>query len=289
MDIYIAEEAGFCFGVKRALRIINQLYDSGQGIQILGELIHNKNVLKELSDKGIHCIHSLEEIDLNKKLVIRTHGIPLYIENRIKEGNYSYIDATCPLVKKIHNIIRKLNRRDTQVIIIGDEKHPEIIAAKSYATHAIIINSISEALSLASYKHISVVAQTTLNTAFFKQVIPILEKKAEKIEIFNTICSATKVRQEAVKKLAPGVDFMVVIGGKDSSNTKKLYDIAIKENPNTFHIENSSELNDPEFSGKIESFDNVGITAGASTPPQEIENVKIFFEKYKIEKERKDG
>ncbi len=289
MDIYIAEEAGFCFGVKRALSIINRLHEKREGIEILGELIHNRTVLKELKNKGIHCIHGLDEIDSNKKLVIRTHGIPLDLENQIKEKEINFVDATCPLVKKIHTIIETLNRKDTQIIIIGDEKHPEIVAVRSYAAHAIIIGSIPEALKLGFHKHISVVAQTTLNTAFFEQIISILREKARKVEIFDTICSATKVRQDAVKRLAPKVDFMVVIGGKNSSNTKKLYDIAIQENPNTFHIENSSELNDPSLTGKMESFDSVGVTAGASTPPEEIENVKIFFEKFKIEKERKDG
>ena len=289
MKIFIAEEAGFCFGVKRALRIINQLHERGKGIEILGELIHNRTVLKDLENKGIHCVNSLDEIDSHKQLVIRTHGIPLNLENQIKEEEINFVDASCPLVKKIHTIIERLNRQDTQVIIIGDRKHPEIVAANSYASHAIIINSIPEAQHLGFHQHISVVAQTTLNTAFFEQIISILREKAGEIEIFNTICSATKVRQDAVKRLAPNVDFMVVIGGKNSSNTKKLYEIAINENPNTFHIENSAELNDPALNRKFRSFNSVGITAGASTPPEEIDNVKIFFEKFKIEKERKDG
>ena len=271
------------------MKIINQLHERGKGIEILGELIHNRTVLKELENKGIHCVHSLNDIDSNKKLVIRTHGIPLDLENRIKEDEIKFVDATCPLVKKIHKIIQRLNGQETQVVIIGDPKHPEIIAARSYASHAITINSIPEAQNLGFHEHISVVAQTTLNTAFFEHIISILRDKARKIEIFNTICSATKVRQDAVKRLAPNVDFMVVIGGENSSNTKKLYDIAINENPNTFHIESSSQLDDAELNHKFRSFNSVGITAGASTPPEEIDNVKIFFEKFKIEKERKDG
>lgn len=277
MKIYIAEEAGFCFGVKRALNLINELHGNGQEIQILGPLIHNQVVMKELKDKGIDTIHSEDQWNPSKKMVIRTHGIPLEVENNMKLNNVDYIDATCPLVKNTHNIIKKLNPQKTTIIIIGDQNHPEIIAAKSYAKDVIVINSEEEARNITKRSSISIVAQTTLDSDFFKKITGILIEKAKRVEIFNTICDATIVRQEAIKKLAPSVDFVVVIGGNNSSNTKKLYNISRQKNKNTYYFEKSTDLCDRKFLDKVKKFKSVGITAGASTPYEEIEKVKNCF------------
>ena len=289
MKIYIAEEAGFCFGVKRALEIINRLYKNEESAQIFGELIHNKTVLKDLEKKGINCIHSLDELDTNKKLVIRTHGIPKEVENRLKENNIKYIDATCPLVKKTHKIIENLTKRNTQIIIVGDKTHPEVIATKSYSKNAIIINSIEDAKKVENRDKISVVAQTTLNLDFFKSIISVLLEKAENLEIYNTICIATRLTQKAIDKLAPKVDAVIVIGGKNSSNTKKLFEISLKKNPNTFYLEKAIDLNNPDLISSIKGSDSIGITGGASTPPEEIEKARLFIESYKIEREKKNG
>lgn len=271
------------------MRLINQLHDSGHGIQIYGELIHNQTVLNGLEKKGIPCIHSWDQLTPDKKVVIRTHGIPVKEEDILKARKIEYIDATCPLVKKAHQIIEKLNRQKTQIIIVGDKKHPEILAARSYAGNALVINSVEEAQKTEFRNRISVVAQTTLNIDAFKEIISILVEKTARLEIYNTICSATRVRQEAIRKLAPQVDFVVVIGGKNSSNTRKLYEISKKKNENTFYFERSDELNDPQFKTRIKEFNSVAITAGASTPPEEIEKVKAFFDKTTFAKERKHG
>jgi 4-hydroxy-3-methylbut-2-enyl diphosphate reductase len=289
MKVIVAEEAGFCFGVKRALRLINQLHNSGQGIQIYGELIHNRTVLNNLDKKGIPCIDSLDQLDPAKKVMIRTHGIPLKEEKILQKREIDYVDATCPLVKKTHKIIEKLNRQKTQIVMVGDRKHPEMVAARSYANDALVINSIEEARQIAYRNRISVVTQTTLNMDFFKEIISVLLEKTARLEIYNTVCSATRVRQEAIGKLAPGVDFVVVIGGKNSSNTRKLFEISQKKNKNTFFFERSDELHDPGFLEGIKNFNSVAITAGASTPPEEIEKVKAFFKKTKLEKESKHG
>jgi len=285
MKIYTAEEAGFCFGVKRALKIINRLHESGENIEIYGQLIHNNTVLNNLKKKGINCISNLSELNKKKKLIIRTHGILKNDEDLLKKKNVSYIDATCTLVKKIHRIIEKVNNLGNRILIIGDKNHPEIRAIMSYAKDGVVVNSIKELDILNRHESVSVIAQTTLDSDFFKEMISEIIDRIEHLEIFNTICSATIERQNAVKKLAPKVDFIVVIGGKDSSNTKKLYNISKKVNENTFHIEKSCELEDTEFQNKFMHFNSVGITAGASTPPEEIENVKAFFRNFKIEKE----
>ncbi|MEN8222286.1 MAG: 4-hydroxy-3-methylbut-2-enyl diphosphate reductase [Acidobacteriota bacterium] len=285
MKIYTADEAGFCFGVKRALNIIDRLHESNESIEIYGQLIHNNTVLKNLKEKGIDYIDDLKFQDENRKLIIRTHGILRSDEEFLKKKKISYVDATCPLVKKIHRIIEQVNGSKNKILIIGNSNHPEIRAISSYAKNGLIVNSVEELDALKHTESVSVVAQTTLDSDFFKMMISEIIDRVEHIEIFNTICSATIERQEAVKKIAPMVDFVIVIGGKNSSNTKKLYNISKIINENTFHIEKSSELNDPGLQLKFRGFSSVGITAGASTPPEEIEDVKVFFRNFKTEKE----
>ncbi len=285
MKIYTADEAGFCFGVKRALNIIDRLHESNESIEIYGQLIHNNTVLNNLKKKGINYIDDLKCINRKKKLIIRTHGILKSDEELLKEKDIFYVDATYPLVKKIHRIIEKINLSKNKILIIGNRDHPEIMAIRSYAENSLVVNTIEELSVLKHEEPVSVVAQTTLDSGFFKMMIFEIISRVEHVEIFNTICSATIERQEAVKKLAPKVDFVIVIGGKNSSNTKKLYDISKKINENTFHIENSRELKDPELKIRFKSFGSVGITAGASTPPEEIEDVKVFFRNFKTEKE----
>jgi len=285
MKIYTAEEAGFCFGVKRALNIIDRLHESNESIEIYGQLIHNNTVLNNLKEKGINYIDDLKNLDRKKKLIIRTHGIQKCDEELLRERDFMYVDATCPLVKKIHRIIEEINKTKNKILIIGNKDHPEIRAIRSYAENGLVVNSVDELNILKHKEPVSVVAQTTLDSGFFKMMISEIIDRVEHVEIFNTICSATIERQEAVKKLAPEVDFIIVIGGKNSSNTKKLYNISKKINENTFHIEKSSELNDSELQNKFRNYNSVGITAGASTPPEEIEDVKVFFRNFKTEKE----
>jgi 4-hydroxy-3-methylbut-2-enyl diphosphate reductase len=293
MKVYIAEEAGFCFGVKRALNIINHWHEKGHEVQVYGQLIHNRSVLDDLKAKGVDYIDSLDQLDPKKTLIIRTHGIPKQVEANLEKNGVKYIDATCPLVKKLQETIAGLNTDspNTQIVIVGDKGHPEIIAAKSYCPDAIVINSEEEAHNMKSSEHIRVVVQTTSDVDFFEHVTSILENKTKNLHIYNTICSATKVRQEAVKKLAAQVDGVIVVGGKNSSNTRKLYNIALKKNNNTFHIEESSELYDAHFTAKLKQFQSVGITAGASTPPEEIKKVEKFLKDFSsnIEKEMSHG
>lgn len=273
--------------------IIYRLNEEKQGIQIYGQLIHNKTALNELNSKGIETIHFLDQLDPGKKLVIRTHGIKKDEEEQLKRKHIDYVDATCPLVKKLHHIIEKLQNKNTQIVIIGDKNHPEVIAAKSYADNVIVIHSEAEAAEIKNVDHLSVLAQTTLDTDHFEKIVSLLAIKAGKLEIYDTICHAAKVRQEAVKKMAPRVDFMVVLGGKHSSNTRKLYDIALSRNKNTFYIEKSGDLNELNMKSAIKNFRSVGLTAGASTPPHEIEETRNILRNINlsisIEKEIKNG
>lgn len=265
------------------MEIIDRLHEEGEDIHVFGQLIHNRTVLDDLKARGIDCIESIDHVDPAKKLIIRTHGIPVEVEENLDRQNTPHVDATCPLVKKLQNEIRKLNGQDTLIVIAGDREHPEIVAARSYAEeqNVVVINSHEEAQRIPFTPNISVVAQTTLDADFFDSILSILETKTGNLTVHNTICRATTVRQEAIKKLAPQVDFVVVVGGKNSSNTKKLYNIALKRNKHSFHIEDSSELHNPSFIRQVADFRSVGITAGASTPPQEIEKIKRFFINFK--------
>lgn len=281
MDIYIAKEAGFCFGVKRALGLIHTMHEEGRSIQIFGELIHNRAVLDDLSAKGIESIDRIDQWDLEKTLVIRTHGIPAQEERRLAETGGSWVDATCPLVKKIHEIVKRINPDEFELVIVGDESHPEVRASRSHSSRAVVVSSEAQAEALEPGVSRAVVAQTTLDGDFFARIVEILKRRSRTLEVYDTICSATRVRQQAVKELAPTVDCLVVVGGRNSSNTMKLVKIARERNPNTVHIESSRELEQVVqeiFSRPVRS---LGITAGASTPPEEIERVKSFFNEIK--------
>jgi 4-hydroxy-3-methylbut-2-enyl diphosphate reductase len=279
MKILVAEEAGFCFGVKRALKLINEYLQKGNKIQTFGPLIHNVPVLNNLAAQGISSVGSVREIAKNKTLCIRTHGIHRDFETYLQKKGITTLDATCPLVKKEQKIIARLHAQKANIVIVGDKNHPEIIAAQSYAGKVTIINSLAQAKALSACKQISVVAQTTLNTEFFKEVVAILMEKAEKLTIFNTICQATKDRQQAVRKLAPKVDAIIVVGSKISSNTKKLFHIAKEKNRNALQIETCADLKKPRTMARMAKFSSIGITAGASTSPEELDCVKNFLQK----------
>jgi 4-hydroxy-3-methylbut-2-enyl diphosphate reductase len=279
MKISVAEQAGFCFGVKRALKLINEYQRQGKKIQTFGPLIHNTPVLNDLAAKGIRHVDRVNDIDADKTLCIRTHGIPRDTELRLRRKGIPTLDATGPLVKKGQKIIERLGRDGDRVLIVGDKDHPEIIAARSYAPKVRIINSLAAARALSHSREIRVVAQTTLDTDFFKQVVAILLDKAETLHVFNTICQATQERQEAVRRLAPKVDAVIVVGSKVSSNTRKLCQIARANNRNVMRVETCADLSGPRTLARLKKFNSIGLSAGASTSPQELDNVKKFLQK----------
>lgn len=279
MKISVAEQAGFCFGVKRALKLINEYHRQNKKIQTFGPLIHNTPVLKDLAARGIGQVSTPAKIDKGKTLCIRTHGIPRDIERRLKRRRVPLLDATCPLVKKGQKIIERLGRGGGRVLIVGDPYHPEIVAARSYARNVKIVDSLAAARSLPRCGEASVVAQTTLDTAFFKEVVAVLMDRCEKLHVFNTVCRATQERQEAVRKLAPQVDAIIVVGSPISSNTKKLFQIARENNRHALQIETCADLRGRRTAARLRKFRSIGVSAGASTSPQELNNVKKFLQK----------
>ena len=274
MKIKLAKSAGFCFGVKRAVDMVYDAIDANKPVYTYGEIIHNEEVVKDLNEKGVHLVKSLEELNSLTKgtIIIRSHGISRAEHELIKEKGFDIIDATCPFVTKIHKIVNEQSSLGRTIIIIGNNTHPEVEGIKGWCnTEAIVIESEEEAINFNgnSDEKYCIVAQTTFNYKKFQDLVEIISKKGYDILALNTICNATEERQGEARELAKESDAMIVIGGKHSSNTQKLYEISKKECPNTFYIQKLVDLDLDRF----KSFRSVGITAGASTPNKIIEEV----------------
>ena len=224
MEVILAKTAGFCFGVKLA---VDCVYDKSKNDKIYtyGPIIHNKNVVKELEKQGVEIIEDLEK-DINGKVIIRSHGVPPKVYELLNKKNLEYIDCTCPFVKKIHRIVDENYKNGKNIIIIGNKNHPEIIGINGFCNNtALIANSIEEFnnLYIDPSKDYILVSQTTYDTTTFQKLIDSI--KVNNIQIFNTICNATNDRQKEALELSKQVDYMIVLGDTNSSNTQKLYEI----------------------------------------------------------------
>ena len=283
MEVIVAKTAGFCFGVERA---VNQVYDQikhGSGpIYTLGPIIHNEEVVRDLEEKGVKVLNSENEILTLTEgtVIIRSHGVGKHIYDMLKAQGVQIVDATCPFVKKIHRIVQEQNLQGRRVIIIGDETHPEVEGIKGWGdARTMVVKNEEQMEKLPSFtgEKLCIVSQTTFNYNKFKDLVEKFEKKGYDILVLNTICNATQERQVEARQIASQVDVMIVIGGKNSSNTQKLYEICRRECKHTYYIQTLEDFK-PEITGTVRS---VGITAGASTPNQIIEevhtNVRIKF------------
>ena len=270
MEIYVAEHAGFCFGVKRAIDMAEaSLSDLKGPLFSLGPLIHNPQAVALLEKKGIRPIEDIRELD-NGNLILRSHGVSPEILKLGKSKGLTIIDATCPFVEKAQHLAETLYHEGYKVIVVGDENHPEVIALVGWTEGtAVVVENSEDALKLPKYLKIGVVAQTTQTENNFQEVVEVLRKKAEDLVVYNTICLATRERQEAAVELAGQVDVMLVLGGRNSSNTRKLAKVCEGRGTTTYHIERAEELSPWWFNNRS----RVGVTAGASTPVWIIEEV----------------
>lgn len=284
MKVTLAKSAGFCFGVKRAVETVYEKIDRTEDpIYTFGPIIHNEEVVADLERKGVTVVNSVEELKDKPKgtVIIRAHGVEQCVYEGIRNLGFEVVDATCPFVLKIHRLVEKYSKEDYHVVIIGNETHPEVIGIKSWsATEATtVLSSKQEAEEFVPLndRKVCIVSQTTFNYNKFQELVEKISRTSYDINVLNTICNATQERQVEAKKIASQVDVMLVIGGKHSSNTQKLYEICQKECKNTYYIQTIGDLN-PEC---ISSACNVGITAGASTPNNIIEevhtNVRVKF------------
>ena len=283
-EVIVAKSAGFCFGVKRAVDTVYEQVnnkDSCTKVFTYGPIIHNEEVVNDLASRGVEILEDEEALDklshnkeagISYKIVIRSHGVGRTVYNKINDAGFTLIDATCPFVKKIHNIVDEESKKGKTIIITGDENHPEVQGIIGWCNNdPIIIDSVNKAAECADKLHdeMVLVSQTTFNNRKFKELVEFFEKKDYNICVYSTICNATEVRQKDADKLASEVDAMIVIGGKHSSNTQKLYEISKKQCKNTYYIQTLVDLD----LTVIESAKRVGITAGASTPNNIIKEV----------------
>ena len=279
-ELTIAKSAGFCFGVTRAVNMVYEAIEKeNMPIYTYGPIIHNDEVVKDMEKKGVTVINNLDELSLHEKgvMIIRSHGISKAEYDRIKNCGFEVLNATCPFVSKIHRYVEDYSSKGYDIIIVGSPKHPEVCGIKGWADekcHVTIINSPEDAENFTknSTKKLCIVSQTTFNYNKFKNLVEIIDKKGYDIDVINTICSATEERQLEAGELADKVDAMIVIGGKSSSNTQKLFEICKTNCVNTYYIQT---LDDLELYS-LPPVKCVGITAGASTPNYLIKEVQEY-------------
>ncbi len=267
MKIELAENYGFCFGVKRAIKIAEE----NSNASTYGPLIHNSKEIARLDkDFKVGLVEDFTTFKPGEKAIVRTHGIVKEELSELKKKGIDVVDATCPYVTKPQEICQEMSESGYDVVIFGDESHPEIKGVKSYATNgAIVVNNVEELKELKLKEKIALVAQTTRKVEDYMAIASYLIPRYKEVRIFNTICNATFENQDAVRKISKSADVMIVIGGKNSSNTKELFSIATDNCSNSYHIEDEMDLKKSWFNGK--KF--CGLSAGASTPDWIIQNV----------------
>ena len=275
MEIILSKFSGYCYGVKKAVSVADESIDKYEDIYSLGSLIHNKRAVEKLKNKGLKVVDDIEE--KNKNIIFRSHGVEKKYYDYANKNNLNVIDTTCIYVKKIHQIVEEKYKDGYEIIIVGSKKHPEVIGINSWSNYkAQFVEEIADTdkLNIDEEKSYAVVFQTTFNIEKYTKIVEILKEKIKNVEIFNTICSATKKRQDFALQLADEVDMMIVIGDTSSSNSKKLYELA-SEKVKSIFIEDVAELEETMFDG----VQRVGVTAGASTPDFVIDEVIEYLKK----------
>lgn len=268
MEIIIAKESGLCYGVKRALRIARQTrQQKNSDVTTFGEIIHNPQVIAELKAQGIHPVENLDALRQGT-VVIRSHGVSPEISRMLDSRKIEIVDATCPIVKKIQKLVARLAKKEDEIIIIGNREHPEIKGLIGYSLgKGMIVENEGEAKRLPPKKKRSVLAQSTQDLYLFGKVVAALIERTEELKVYNTICHFTQTRQRSTSELASRVDTLFIVGGKNSSNTNKLFQISKRILPNTYFIENAEQITPQMLRGTK----RIGLSGGASTPPEAIQ------------------
>lgn len=280
MEIYLGKTAGFCTGIKHAIKNTNEALKKYDKIDCLGDLLHNNQVLDKLKSKGLNIIDKID--DARNRVIIRAHGVTKDIYNIAQKNNIKLLDCTCPKVLKIHELAEKLSKKNNYVVIIGEKNHPETLGTFSFVKDGEIIEDLEELKTriedLNKKEYIDVITQTTCNLKKFEEIEKYLKENIKtKIKIYNRICNATELRQKETEKISKEVDFMIIIGGPKSSNTYKLYEISKKNCKNAIKIETVKELYNMNF----ENINKVGVMAGASTPDESINDVVNYLKERK--------
>lgn len=278
MEIIIANNSGLCYGVKRALRIAKETINKkNEKVFTLGDLIHNPQVIADLEKRGISSIENLNDIK-EGTVIIRSHGVSPDIYMMLAKKNIEIVDATCPIVKKIQKLVEDLAEAEDEIIIVGNKEHPEIKGLIGYSKgKGIIIENEQQAKSFPPKKERAILAQSTQDLYLFEKVVAVLIERTEELKVYNTICQFTQTRQKSTSDLAFHVDTLFIIGGKNSSNTRKLYQISKRILPNTYFIETAAQIT-PEM---LKRAKKIGLSGGASTPPgsiqEAVDKIKTSF------------
>ncbi|HET6351194.1 MAG TPA: 4-hydroxy-3-methylbut-2-enyl diphosphate reductase [Coriobacteriia bacterium] len=274
MRVEVARYAGVCYGVERALKLAEEAAASGATVKTLGPLIHNPQAVTALRDKGVEVAACLDEAE-DGTLVIRTHGVDPAIIDRAFEKGLNVVDATCPHVSKAHEAAEALRDAGYAIVIVGEADHPEVEGIMAHAGgEALVVGTAEELPERLPSRRIGVVVQTTQSLARLTEIVDALLPRTSDLRVANTICSATGKRQQSAEELAARVDAMVVVGGRNSGNTARLVEVCKSVNPKVQHVETADEL-DPAWFGGVEV---VGVTAGASTPEEQISGVIAAIE-----------
>ena len=282
MRIYLAKDAGYCFGVRDAVKLA---YDSAAEhgeVYMLGTIVHNERVIDDLSKVGAKVVESIDDVPTDKPLLFRAHGTAPSLWDKAKKKNLNLIDATCPLVTEIHHEIKELNNEGRKVLIIGDHGHDEVVAIAAQIDKPIIISTVDEAKKLRKMKRAGVVSQSTQMIENVQEIMTVLMEKVFDLRFVNTICYPTRRNHEQIKELALKCDVMIVIGSYTSANSKRLTQLALERNKRSYQVTCSKEIQVSWFNFD----DDVGISAGASTPDETIiEVVNKVKEIGKVKKE----
>ncbi|OGF51976.1 MAG: 4-hydroxy-3-methylbut-2-enyl diphosphate reductase [Candidatus Firestonebacteria bacterium GWA2_43_8] len=271
MRVILAEHAGFCFGVKRAINMASETAKKAKDtVYTYGPIIHNPQVVEKFENEGVHAVKNISKVKKGSSIIIRTHGVPPEKESEFFKKSLKVTDATCPFVKKAQKLASKLVNEGYKVVILGEAHHPEVKGILGYTDNkAVVVGNPKEAGKIKKCGKLGVVVQTTQSMQNFLDTVNVLRDKAPEIRVFNTICDATRKRQDSALKLANKVDIMIVVGGKNSANTKHLAELCREKSVPTYHIEGALEIKKSWFKGKKLA----GVTAGASTPDWIIKNV----------------
>jgi (E)-4-hydroxy-3-methyl-but-2-enyl pyrophosphate reductase len=287
MEIIIAKNTGLCYGVKRALKTAQETRRRRAGkVSTLGDLIHNPQVIADLEAKGVGSVEDVKDIG-HGTVIIRSHGVSPEIYKALKRKKLEVVDATCPIVQKIQKLVARLARENKEIIIVGNKDHPESQGLIGHSRgRGLIIENESQAAALSSKKRRAVLAQSTQDLYLFKKVVASLIEKTEDLQVFNTICKSTQTRQRTASELATRVEALFIVGGKNSSNTRKLYQISKRILPRTYFIESAGQITTEMLRGAR----TIGISGGASTPPEAIEaaveKIQQIFEPHSREESR---
>ena len=270
MKIFLAKNAGYCFGVRDAVQLAYDTAQDDGDVYMLGHIVHNENVVEKLDKAGAKVVETLDQVPNGKPILFRAHGTHVDTWKKAQEKNMNIIDATCPLVEEIHDEIKILEKEGRKIIIIGDHGHDEVIGIASQVKNAVIVANPDEANALRKTKKAGVVSQSTQTIENVQEIINVLMSKVFDLRFVNTICFPTKRNQEQIKELSEVTDLMIIIGSFTSANSKRLAELSSERNKNTFQVTCAAEINSSWFKDDVNS---VGISAGASTPDWIIESV----------------